>query len=57
MSSCSVHPSGSESLPGVEAPDAATYEDVSTYAMTDFQVLGSIPEQSPLDGEFLHCLF
>ena len=57
MSCCSVRPSGSESLPGVEAPDAATYEDVSTCAVTDFQVLGSIPEHSPLDGEFLLCLF
>ena len=61
-SCCSVRPSGSESLPGVETHDAATYEDVSTCAVTDFQVLDSIPEQTPATGEhpsfgseFYHC--
>ena len=49
----SVRPSGSESLPGAEASDPAVYEDVSTCAVTDFQVLDSIPEQAPLDGESL----
>ena len=53
MLPCSVRPSGSESLPGVEAPDSAAYEDVSTCAVTDFPVLDSIPEQDPLDGKFL----
>ena len=50
---CSVRPSCSESLPGAEASNSAVYEDVSTCAMTDFQVLDSIPEQAPLDGESL----
>ena len=57
MLPCSVRPSGSESLPGVETPNAATYEDVSTCAVTDFQVLDSIPEQAPLDGGFPSHLF
>jgi len=52
----SVRPSGSESLPGAEIPDPAAYEDVGTCAVTDFQVLDSIPEQAPLDGEFLSGL-
>jgi hypothetical protein len=48
--------SGSESLPGTEAPDPATYEDVSTCGVANFQGLDSIPEQAPLDGEYLlHC--
>ena len=50
-SPCSIRPSGSESLPGVEAHDAATYEDVSTCAVTDFQVMDSIPEHTPATGE------
>src|SRR3954471_20048744 len=50
-SSCSIRPSGSESLPGIEAHDAATYEDVSTCAVTDFQVMDSIPEHTPATGE------
>ena len=53
MLPCSVRTSGSESLPGVEAPDSEAYEDVSTCAVTDFPVLDSIPEQAPLDGKFL----
>ena len=48
---CSFRPSGSESLPGVETHDTTTYEDVSTCAVTDFQVLDSIPEHTPGNGE------
>ena len=49
-----IRPSGSESLPGVEAHDAATYEDVSTCAVTDFPVMDSIPEHTPATGEHLY---
>jgi hypothetical protein len=53
FSCCSIRPSGSESLPGSEASDPATFEDVSTCGVGDLQGLDPIPEQAPLDGEYL----
>ena len=43
---CSVRPSGSESLPGVEIHDVDAYEDVSTCVVTDFPVMDTIPEHA-----------
>ena len=48
---CSVRPSGSESLPGVEVHDEDAYEDVSTCALTDFAVMDTIPEHASTGSE------
>ena len=48
---CSVRPSGSESLPGVEDPGVDTFEDVSTCGVTDFPVMDTILEDVVAVGE------
>ena len=48
---CSVRPSGSESLPGVEINDMDAYEEVSTCGVTDFPVMDTIPEHASAGSE------
>src|SRR3954462_15638 len=51
VSSCSIRPSGSETLPGGDDPEAEAMEDVSTCEVTDFPGMNTIPEGAAAAGE------
>jgi hypothetical protein len=51
VSSYSIRPSGSETLPGGDEPEAEAMEDVSTCEVTDFPGMSSIPEGAAAAGE------
>ena len=57
FSFCSVRPSGSESLPGVEGRDPETFEDVSTCGVTDFPVMDTIPEHTTVESMYYFFTF